>query len=294
MDYELLDSGNLKKLERFGSLVLVRPSSLCLWKPRQDAAVWKAADAEYSPEKGWIFRKKLPQEWTVAQEWTMEIAPDLFLNLRLQSNGQLGLFPEHAQYMENIRHHIRMLRKKKSVSSPKVLNLFAYTGMASCAALQEGAFVTHVDTAAWALGKVTENMERNGIERSKIRLIKEDALEFMKKELRRGSVYDVVIADPPMFSRPAKQKTWKLEEMLPRFAHDVLRLVHPEHGFLVLTNHQMQHPPLVMANLLRDAAKIEKRKLELELVSLQIPECEGERALPAGNLLLARAGQGGL
>jgi 23S rRNA (cytosine1962-C5)-methyltransferase len=285
MDYALLDSGHLRKLERFGRLIIARPSSLCLWRPRKTDAFWRQADAEYSPDKGWTWKKGTPEEWKLA------VQEDLILGLRFQSNGQLGLFPEHAQYMQRIRDEVKSVREKTGEQSPRVLNLFAYTGMASCAAMLEGALVTHVDTAAWALGKVKENMALSNIASSSIRLIKEDALEFMKKEIRRGARYDIVIADPPMFSRPAKQKTWKLEEMLPKFALDLLRLLNRDRGFLILTNHQMQHPPLVMANLLRDAAWEEKLSLELSLLALEIKEQGEERALPAGNLVFGEIAQ---
>lgn len=146
------------------------------------------------------------------------------LRLRLQSNGQVGVFPEHWLYADFIRRRLE-LQQQVEARPPRVLNLFAFSGMASVVCARAGALVTHVDISKRALEWAQTNFEINALPQSSVRLIREDALAFMKKEQRRGNVYDFIITDSPSFSRISDSQTWELEQELPGLLQTGLSLL---------------------------------------------------------------------
>lgn len=277
LEYCLIDSGDGRRLERYGQKTLIRPSSLCMWRPRRKD-LWGTADAEYVPDTGWKFRNKPFECWDIR-------CRDVLLRLRLQSNGQIGFFPDHALYIESIETIVRGLLGQGSC---RILNLFAYTGLATLVALKLGASVTHVDLAKRALDWFSENLRLNNLIDSPARIIRDDALDFLRREVRRGGKYDVIIVDPPSFSRISGKKSWTLDEVLPGIVYDAVALLPKDRGALFLTCHNYELGGVISANIVRDA--LSGRPASVEWQPLLLPEENTERSLPGGNLVIAQFG----
>ncbi len=205
-DYRLLDSGNGGKLEQVGPFRFVRPEPQALWAPARAAAEWDAADAIFSPsssedeESGrWRFNRELPQNWTL--KWD-----DISFVSRPTPFRHLAFFPEHSVHWRYAREYLTAHRGPQ----PEVLNLFGYTGLASLVCAKAGAKVTHVDASKKAIGFAKDNQQAAGLGEAPIRWICDDALSFVKREIRRGRRYDGVILDPPKFGRGPDGETWRL------------------------------------------------------------------------------------
>lgn len=275
--YQLIDSGDFTKLERFGPMTLVRPSSLCMWKRRRNSKEWDKADALFDPDKGWSFaRNKKFSEWILP-------CRDFKLKLRLQTNGQVGIFPEHAYYLDSVCQFLKDLRKDRQ-SAPRVLNLFAYSGMASMACISEGAEVCHVDSSKKALDWAKENLQLNEYPATALRLIPDDALGFLKRESRRGSRYDVVILDPPSFSRLDGRKTWKLEESIYEFISSAVSILE-ERSLLVFSCHHHALDSRMLKNIF--LTELPAGMSMLDAKDLDLAEEGGQRVVPAGCVLIA-------
>lgn len=267
--YELLDSGNGEKLERFGSVVLRRPSSVCIWSQRRPK-LWANADAQYQPGSGWKSRKAI-------DAWLCRVA-GCDLRLRLQDNGQVGVFPEHASYLSEVGSSLERSESKNF----RLLNLFAFTGLATTYFRARGAEVTHVDLSKKAIGWAKENFELQDSSLPPVRWICEDALAFARRELRRKSTYHAVIVDPPTFSRITKKDFWKIGEILQELVELCSGLLAEDASFMVLTCHDPGISAPMLGNLLSDrfqSGNVRARELE-------IPESEGSRILPAGSAAL--------
>ena len=210
-DYRLLDSGNGGKLEQVGPYRFVRPEPQALWAPVRPAADWDGADAIFSASSAdddeagrWRFNRELPQNWTL--KWD-----DLAFVSRPTPFRHLAFFPEHSVHWRYARDYLNAHRGPQ----PEVLNLFGYTGLASLVCAKAGAKVTHVDASKKAIGFARDNQQAAGLSEAPIRWICDDALTFVKREIRRGRRYDGVILDPPKFGRGPDGETWKLESDLP-------------------------------------------------------------------------------
>ena len=203
-DYEVLDMANGQKLERWNNILLSRPDPQIIWNQKSRPSLWDSVDAKYSRSKTgggeWhIFNKDMPTSWTV--NWK-----DLTFNLKLMGFKHTGLFPEQA-YNWNITRE-----KIKNAGRPvKVLNLFAYTGGASVAALSAGAEVVHVDSSRGMVDWAKENVKSSGLENKPIRYIVDDVVKFVEREIRRGNKYDIIIMDPPSFGRGSNKEIWNIE-----------------------------------------------------------------------------------
>jgi 23S rRNA (cytosine1962-C5)-methyltransferase len=210
-DYRLLDSGSGGKLEQVGRYRFVRPEPQALWAPALAAAEWDSADAIFAPAASddedagrWRFNRELPASWTL--RWD-----DIAFLSRPTPFRHLAFFPEHSVHWRFARE---CLREHKGGATPEVLNLFGYTGLASLACASAGARVTHVDASKKAIGFARDNQREAGLADAPIRWICDDALTFVKRELRRGRRYDGVILDPPKFGRGPNGEIWRLEENL--------------------------------------------------------------------------------
>jgi len=265
LDYALIDSGDLRKLERFGEHLLIRPSTMSIWKPLRTAE-WERALASFRHGSGWSYLG----DHKPLESWELTLG-DLKLGIQLQKTGQVGIFPEHSYLLDRVH---RIVREQSSTSPAQVLNLFAYTGMASLVALQAGGEVTHVDIAKSCLTWARENVERNPFLTGRIRFLPDDASAFLQKEARRGNRYDLVIADPPSFSRPSKNETWEFEEILPLLLEQCRAVLQPT-GSLILSSHRVELGDLPLANMLREYFAT------VEHGCLSIPEECSERRLPA-------------
>lgn len=275
--YALLDSGNGAKLERFGDKTLVRPSSLCAWRRRLPDKNWESASAILHEKSGWRCSDKRFDTWNVSIE-------GLSLELLLQPNGQIGIFPEHATYLPLLGEDLNRLGKANK-RPLEILNLFAYTGLATLYCLKRvgNARVTHVDLAKKAIEWARRNVGINSVDESRLRFIVDDALGFMAREARKNHHYDVVVIDPPSFSRVSKNNTWTLEEKLPEIVNLCLSVLRPASGAIYLTNHSSVNTADVARNMLLD--HFDDGKVSIETRSLSIREEASERLLPAGSLV---------
>jgi 23S rRNA (cytosine1962-C5)-methyltransferase len=269
--YALLDSGNGERLERFGDVILTRPSSLAIWK-RRKPALWANSTASYSHEDGWRAGGKAPEEWPIS-------VAGVTLTLRLQRNGQIGFFPEHALYMPELAESVARARQA-GTASPQMLNLFAFTGMASMVAAKAGAHVTHIDILKPALDWAKKNAAANQLAENALRLIPEEAIIFLEREVKRNKSYSVIVLDPPGFSRIDKHQSWDLPDVLPEMIELTTKLLAPG-GEIFFTSHGAEHGGVIVENLYRDllpAAQITSQQL-------LIPESDSSRQLPAGFLV---------
>ena len=202
-DYEVLDTSGGEKLERWGAYTLIRPDPQVIWQTEKADPRWKRPNAHYHrSSKGggsWEFFD-LPESWDISWQ-------ELRFRLKPFSFKHTGLFPEQAAnwawFMELIRSAGRPV---------KVLNLFAYTGGATCAALSAGASVTHVDASKGMVGWAKENANLSGLADRPARYLVDDCTKFVQRELRRGNTYDAVIMDPPSYGRGPKGEIWKIED----------------------------------------------------------------------------------
>jgi len=250
-EYELIDSGNGKKLERFGKLILSRPEPQAVWNTSLSEEEWKKlADATFvkkkqldsESEKGeWILKKGTPEQWFVHYTYK-----DLTLNLRLgfTSFKHIGIFPEQAENWDFIYDALSKIKHNK----PRVLNLFAYTGAASLVAKAAGADVVHVDSVKQVVTWANENMEHSNL--SGIRWIVEDAMKFIHREIRRGNKYDGIILDPPKYGRGADGERWLLEESINELIFCCSQLLQKKDSFFVLNLYSMGFSSLIADNLI--------------------------------------------
>ena len=206
-DYELIDSGEGEKIERYGNFVLSRPDPQAIWPKRLPKKIWDSAHGVFlGSEKtrpGWKLSSKMPERWPIEMgELKFWVRPSPFKHT--------GVFPEQS---ENWRWVSEII--KNSGHTPAVLNLFGYTGGATLASLLLGASVVHVDSSKVAITWAKDNVELSGFSEKPVRWILEDTLSFVRREVRRGNKYDGIILDPPAFGRGAKGEIWKIEKNLP-------------------------------------------------------------------------------
>lgn len=252
-DYELIDSGDFEKLERFGRYVVRRPEPQAIWRWSLTEEEWRRlADASFlrdgrSEERGeWRLRSGMPSRWTV--DYAYE-GMRLRMRLGLTSFKHVGLFPEQAANWNFI--YDNCVRMRAEGRTPKVLNLFAYTGGATLAARAAGADTTHVDSVKQVVTWARENMEQSGLEG--VRWIVEDALKFVQREVRRGNRYNGIILDPPAYGRGANGEKWILEDNIGEMLECCARLLEPRGAFLVLNLYSMGLSATLASTAVRQA-----------------------------------------
>ncbi|WP_410222339.1 class I SAM-dependent methyltransferase [Pedobacter sp.] len=247
-DYELIDCGDFEKLERFGNLILSRPEPQAVWKKVLTEQEWKKrAHIHFKGRSAttgdWIkFSKNAPDRWNINYK-----NDDISINLRLglTSFKHVGVFPEQAVNWDYISSCV----KKFKCEQPKVLNLFAYTGAASLVARAAGSDTTHVDSIKQVVTWANENRELSGL--NDIRWVVEDALKFVKRELKRGKKYNGIILDPPAFGHGPNGEKWKLEDHIQEMMQDVVQLLDPEEHFLILNTYSLGFSSVIVENLIR-------------------------------------------
>lgn len=273
-DYELVDSGDFEKLERFGQYVLRRPEPKALWKKSMSEAQWaKMAHTSFTAGAGfgkagkedsgtWKRLKKMDEQWHIRYNGRQP-GLDFTLRLGLTSFKHVGVFPEQAANWEYIYRNTRELverAKAEGAATPKVLNLFAYTGAASLAAKAAGADVTHLDSVRQVVTWARGNMERSGLDN--IRWIVEDALKFARREARRGNVYQGIILDPPAYGHGPDGEKWKLDECLFDILGEVAAILAPKNSFMVLNLYSNGYSAVLGETIVREAFGKEYRELE--------------------------------
>lgn len=269
-DYEILDTGDGMKLERWGDVVLARPDPQVIW-PR--AGEWKKWDAWYHrSDKGggeWEFRRKLPKSWTIKfRKLVFKIAPTGFKHT--------GLFPEQAQNWVWCGEQIRAAKGREM----SVLNLFGYTGAMTVAAAAAGASVCHVDAAKGMVEWCRENAQLNGLGSAPIRYIVDDCLAFVRREIRRGKKYDAIIMDPPNYGHGAAGEVWKLETHLWPLIEECRTLLSERPGFFLVNSYTSGLSPIALGNVLTRLLSATGGTLSTGEVGL--PITRGDLVLPCG------------
>jgi len=281
-DYELIDSGGFEKLERFGEYTLIRPEPQAIWDKLLSKEEWEQmAHARFTrdstkqrdrntKEDGWTYLRKVNDRWNIAYD---HAGMKLKLQLAFTSFGHIGVFPEQAENWDFIFDTISSWKRPG-----QVLNMFAYTGGASLAARAAGSEVTHVDAVKNMVSWANTNQQISGL--NDIRWVVEDALKFVKREVKRGKIYQGIILDPPAYGRGPAGEKWVLEEGLPELIALCGQLLAPTQSFLVLNLYSMGLSPLVSANLAQAAFSPK----EMQFGEFFIPSRTGQR-LPLGTFL---------
>ena len=264
-DYELVDSGNFEKLERFGRYLMSRPEPKALWDKTMSEREWEAAmHVRFKPGAGfgkagkedsgtWDKVKKMEDQWTI-RYGSPQKGLDLTLRLGLTSFKHVGVFPEQAPNWEYIfRNTSELVAKAASAGKPrpKVLNMFAYTGAASLAAKAAGADVTHLDSVRQVVTWARTNMELSGLDN--VRWVVEDAMKFAKREARRGNRYQGIILDPPAYAHGPDGEKWKLDECLYDMMKCTASILEPEDSFLVLNLYSNGYSAVLGETVVRQA-----------------------------------------
>lgn len=277
MDYELLDSGEGEKLERFGAYVLRRPDPQALWERGQSSIVWETADAWYERKKGdlpaqagkgtWHFNKELPKEWEMSYG-------GLTFVIRPTSFKHVGLFPEQLPNWEWVAKTVASRR------GATVLNLFGYTGGATLAAATAGASVTHVDASKTAVEWGRLNAEKSGLGDAPVRWIVEDVMKFVDRELKRATRYDGIILDPPAFGHGPSRELWKIEEDLVPLMQKCRNLLTEKPLFVLMNGYAAGYSHFAFEHLLEPIAKVHGGAVDGGELTLK--EKDSTRVLPCG------------
>lgn len=272
-DYALLDSGDGRKLERFASIVVDRPESQALWQPARPRAEWEQAHAVFSAsgedeEKGrWRFDRPVPESWPV------KVGAATML-CRLQGLWHLGLFPEQLPHWQWMLCQLSRIEGE----SPRVLNLFGYTGAASLIAAAAGAHVTHVDASKKAIQWAKENQHASKLQDAPIRWMLDDAAKFVAREVRRGRTYHIILIDPPKFGRGPEGEVWDLFRDLPQLLKGCEALTAPGPAAMILTVYAIRASTLAFGQLMQEV--LANRGGEYETGELAIAEATGARLVP--------------
>jgi len=271
-EYELLDSGNFEKLERFGEYITIRPEPQAVWDKGWNEQEWlKKAHVKFisksSSSGEWKKLKKMPDQWEI--HYTLPDKKQITFRLGLTAFKHVGVFPEQGVNWDFIAETIG----KMKTEHPKFLNLFAYTGGASLAAKAAGADVYHVDSIKQVITWSKENMEKSGL--TDIRWVVEDALKFVKRELKRGNRYNGIILDPPAYGHGPDGEKWKLEDNINEMMKGVLELLDEKEHFMILNAYSLGFSSIIIENLLKPASG------RLETGELYLPSASGQK-LPLG------------
>jgi 23S rRNA (cytosine1962-C5)-methyltransferase len=273
-DYALMDSGNGRKLERFGRFIVDRPEPQAMWQPALDPGVWLRADAVFKGSDGdddaeggrWRKINPLPETWPVQ-------VLGVTLLCRLTSFRHLGIFPEQVPHWQWMLNWLGAQR----LDAPRVLNLFAYTGAASLIAARAGAEVTHVDASKKAVAWAKENRAVSKLDEAAVRWIIEDARKFVAREVRRGKKYNFILVDPPKFGRGPEGEVWDVFVHLAPLLRDCAALLAPQSA-LVLTTYAIRASALAIDGLVRDC--LAGRPGSIQSGELAVLEQSAGRLLP--------------
>jgi len=244
-DHALVDSGGGRKLERYGAHTVIRPEPQAIWRPARAADVWDAADARFEgtddASARWRFAGDAPGPWAMRYG-------DAVFEGRFTSFRHLGVFPEQAVHWDWIRTRVSGAERPVTV-----LNLFAYTGVASLIAAAAGARVTHLDASAKAISWANHNQQLSGLGDAPIRWIRDDAVKFLRREVRRGNRYDGILVDPPKYGRGTKGEVWQLFEDLPELLRLCRAVLSDDPLFVVATLYAIRLSSMSLHNGLGEA-----------------------------------------
>lgn len=247
-EYELLDTGEGEKLERFGKYTFVRPHEDAVWKKTLSKKEWESAYGKFWSSKagakaGWKMNKEIEKKWEMSyKDIKFFASPTPFRHL--------SFFPEQASHWDFIEEKVRQTGKPV-----KFLNLFGYTGVASLFALRAGAEVTHVDASKQVLAWAKDNQKLSGLDELPMRVIEDDVMKFLTREEKRGNKYDAIIMDPPKYGRGPKGEVWKIEDMLPQLLEQVKKILSDKPLFVILTSYAIDSSSLSLGYALEETMK---------------------------------------
>ncbi len=283
-DYEVIDTSAGEKLERWGKYILLRPDPQVIWNTPKTNPNWKKINAHYHrSQKGggeWEFFD-LPEQWAIHYN-------DLTFHLKPFSFKHTGLFPEQAAnwdwFSALIREEVSR-RKNQSGSNNyepvKVLNLFAYTGGATCAAAKAGANVTHVDASKGMVTWAKENATASGLSDAPIRWLVDDCVKFVEREIRRGNHYDAIIMDPPSYGRGPKGEIWKIEEKVHSFIALCQQILTEKPLFFLVNSYTTGLAPAVLTYMISTEI-VSKHGGHVEAQEIGLPVTQTGLILPCG------------
>lgn len=275
-EYQLLDSGNERKLERIGEFVIDRPSPQAVWTQRLPVKDWVSVGAAYERgESGgeWDFNEKMPRKFNIVYN-------NIYFQIKMTDFGHLGLFPEQAANWDWMRSIIRKRMERTKNANLNVLNLFAYTGGSTLACSQAGAHVVHVDAAKGVVDWAKDNATLSHLADRPIRWLVDDALKFVKREERRGTKYQGIILDPPSFGRGPKGEIFKIENDLIPLLRACKEILADNALFLLLSCHTPGFTPVTLHNQVAEVVAEGKGKIEAG--EMLVFEEGSKRALPSG------------
>ncbi|MBI5728900.1 MAG: class I SAM-dependent methyltransferase [Candidatus Magasanikbacteria bacterium] len=270
-DYELLDSGDGEKLERYGNVVIARPDPQTLWRKQLSEKEWQKANAYFtrsSTDAAWSTRGEVPEKWAIE-------FGGLKFWIKLSAFKHTGLFPEQLSNWQWTEGLIRGAKRPVSV-----LNLFGYTGGASLAAAKAGSEVCHVDGSKAAIGWARNNAELSGLGDKPIRWILDDAAKFVQREIKRGHKYDGIIMDPPAFGHGPNKELWKIEDSFLPFIEMCKKTLSDNPLFFLVNGYAAGYSALAYKNSLQPIVSAYGGKMEIG--ELAIAESKSDRLLPCG------------
>ena len=272
-DYKILDMADGQKLERWGDVVLVRPDPQIIWKEKTYPEKWKNINATYHRSKtgggAWEYKRKMPNQWQIRYK-------ELTFNIKPMGFKHTGLFPEQAVNWDWMMDKIR-----KSNRNIKVLNLFAYTGGATVACASAGASVCHVDSSKGMTTWAKENIESSGLKDRPVRLIVDDVVKFVNREIRRGNKYDAIIMDPPSYGRGAKGEVWQFENNIYDLVDLCTKVLSDNPLFFLINSYTTGISSTVLANILNLTVN-KKHNGKIEAGEIGLPMENSKLILPCG------------
>lgn len=272
MDYELVDSGNGRRLERFGEYLIDRPDPEVLWQQTLPVSSWNTADCKFVrtfEDKGrWETKPNFPESWEITHN-------NLKILLKLSPFKHVGVFPEQFSQWNLISGLVT-----RNSSQSNILNLFGYTGVASLSALEAGAKVTHVDASRPAISWFNENLKLNSLDSKPVRFIPEDCLKFVEREIKRGVKYDGIIMDPPVYGHGPRGETWSFSKDFSMLLDLSVQLLSDNPLFLIVNAYAVSTSPITLQNMLQE--KLIKFGGEITSGELTLKETSAGRTLSTG------------
>lgn len=281
-DYELLDSGEGQKLERYGEVILLRPDPQALWKKFLPQSEWEKAHAVFT-------RTGTSGKWKIVvssehlasrkESWNMSLE-GLTFNLELLPSKHIGVFPEQSGQWKWLEEKIQKQGHLHTPSVCKVLNLFAYTGGATLACAKAGASVCHVDSSKFAVDLANKNLDSSGLSVAPVRFIVEDVRKFVEREVRRGNKYDIILLDPPVYGKGVKGEVWKIEEDLMPLLSKIKNILSDNPLAVVMNGYASGYSHITYAQML--ATITSGIKGAISSGELAVRESSSKRLLPCG------------
>lgn len=260
-EYSLLDTGDGMRLEQFGKYRIVRPDPQIIWQPHLPQSEWLQADAIYNTNfKKWDIKTKVPEKWLMRYK-------ELSFYAELTPFKHTGVFPEQILQWDWMEEQLKI--KNKEQKTLKVLNLFGYTGIASLVAAKAGAVVTHVDASKPTIGWARENQKASGLEEKPIRWILEDALKFVQREAKRGSKYDGIIMDPPVYGHGPGGEKWDFSKSFPQLLAACKLILSDKPTFVLINAYAISASSLMLENVLKDFVPTKKANIQVGELALE-------------------------